>query len=498
MIHARTTSDSGDRRVDTTTRIVRRVRIAAAMLSLVGAVASAAERSAATSASPATLPTTTPSTGLLMEVYKLQVRPKRLRNVLPGVPPAVLKVVPAASVEGTSDLGGIHGNLQAEWTGELNAPAAGEYAFSLDSDDGSDLSIDGRVVLADQWAGRSRLSEATVTLAAGWRSIRVRFYQSDGGFNLRLRWRPPGANDFVPIPADRLRTPADVLATAIARQRTANDDAPEHVHRSVFRTRGFFELPEPDGDLLVHVLEGPTRFSTSARKDFAEVRSATTFDKLPYWHQTKVLAGFLRGWYGGQTERGPVLSRAACTIAPPEPCEYDGWNGVKREGFRHMATIEGQAYTIYTPAADSSERESVSAGLAGLPGALRSLLRTVRVEPYGTASEFNGGGGEIWVRRQGPTDREMIDNVFAHEIGHVLMDRADCRNAWAAAMERDTLSTSQHGRSNSAEDFAEFTSIYLSTNGDAAQLASLEAMVPGRIAVLRDALAKVNFAWPPQ
>jgi hypothetical protein len=90
----------------------------------------------------------------------------------------------------------------------------------------------------------------------------------------------------------------------------------------------------------------------------------------------------------------------------------------------------------------------------------------------------------------------MIDAVFAHEIGHLLMHRVDNVNEWTAAIERDTLSTSQYGRSNATEDFAEFTRLYLSTEGRPEQLASLAALFPNRTPLMRDALARINFAWP--
>jgi len=208
-----------------------------------------------------------------------------------------------------------------------------------------------------------------------------------------------------------------------------------------------------------------------------------------------VLAGFLRGWYSGNTDRGTVTTRASYTISDPETLEYDGWARARRQGFRHRVTIEGKTYTVYTPAADSVERESVAQGIAGLPQALRILLDTVTVEPYGTANEFNGGGNHIWIRRRGPTSAALIDNTFSHEIGHVLMNKTDCYLEWEQAIAKDLLSPSHYARENPSEDFAEFMRLYLSTEGDESQVSSLHRLFPARSAVMDGVLKKVDFAW---
>lgn len=438
--------------------------------------------------------------GLVMEMYALPRRPKRVRESIVGLVPKAVRLAKSPVIGSRDDVPEIVSNVQVDFVGEIQIPTAGEYAFSVQSDDGTKLEIDGERVLADAWVnGPHHPTRATVKLEEGWRPIRVRFYQGDGGFGLEMKWRPPGAEDFVEIPADRFRVSSDLVAAAKAKldpaTTQASSDDPNVVYRAVFSTRGFFELPEVEGDLLVDLLEGPTLYSRAARKDFAETVRQTNYEKLPYWHQVKVLAGFLRGWYSGSTDRGPVTTRASYTISDAEPVEYDGWNRAKRQGFRHRVTIEDKTYTIYTPAADSVERESVAQGIAGLPKSLRILMNTVTVEPYGTANEFNGGGDHVWVRRRGPTNVELIDNTFSHEIGHVVMNKTDCYLEWEQAIAKDVLSPSHYARENPSEDFAEFMRMYLSTQGEEKQIASLRKLFPARIEVMERVLKKVEFAW---
>jgi len=79
------------------------------------------------------------------------------------------------------------------FTGFLKVPAAGDYTFVLDSDDGSRLSIDGRVVLDyDGIHGVGSPRTATVRLTAGRRPIRLDYFQGQHGKGLTVGWSGPG------------------------------------------------------------------------------------------------------------------------------------------------------------------------------------------------------------------------------------------------------------------------------------------------------------------
>lgn len=80
----------------------------------------------------------------------------------------------------------------AKWTGTLTPPTTGRYTFSLTSDDGSRLTIDGKRLI-DNWGDHaSNTKTATVPLVAGHRvEIEVDYYQAAGGSSLRLGWRVP-------------------------------------------------------------------------------------------------------------------------------------------------------------------------------------------------------------------------------------------------------------------------------------------------------------------
>jgi beta-glucosidase len=89
---------------------------------------------------------------------------------------------------------GVNANQwSAKWSGTITPPASGEYTFSLTSDDGSRLLVNG-VRIIDNWRDQGPTSEfGKVTLTAGQSApIEVDFYQNEGGDSLGLGWRVPG------------------------------------------------------------------------------------------------------------------------------------------------------------------------------------------------------------------------------------------------------------------------------------------------------------------
>lgn len=84
-------------------------------------------------------------------------------------------------------------NWSAKWTGAVHPPTTGSYTFSLTSDDGSRLFVNGQLVV-DNWADQgSTTRTGTVTLTAGQAAtVEVDYYQGGGSDNLTLGWQVPG------------------------------------------------------------------------------------------------------------------------------------------------------------------------------------------------------------------------------------------------------------------------------------------------------------------
>ncbi|GAA5021429.1 glycoside hydrolase family 3 C-terminal domain-containing protein [Kitasatospora paranensis] len=92
---------------------------------------------------------------------------------------------PAAGVNAT--------NWSVKWTGTLTPPATGSYQFSLNSDDGSRLIVNGQQVINNWYNQAPTTRTGSINLTAGQPvAIEVDYYQAGGGSNATLGWQIPG------------------------------------------------------------------------------------------------------------------------------------------------------------------------------------------------------------------------------------------------------------------------------------------------------------------
>ena len=79
------------------------------------------------------------------------------------------------------------------FTGTLVVPENGEYVFALDSDDGSRLRINGKVVVEyDGIHGLGAPQSGAIALSQGTARLELEYFQRQGGLGLNLEWTGPG------------------------------------------------------------------------------------------------------------------------------------------------------------------------------------------------------------------------------------------------------------------------------------------------------------------
>jgi mono/diheme cytochrome c family protein len=93
------------------------------------------------------------------------------------------------------------GNFGVRFRGLIEVARPGRYHFWTHSDDGSVLRIDGEVVVDNDGIHAPQEKAGTVELTKGRHAIEVGFVQGPGGYELAVRWQPPGAKERSPIPA---------------------------------------------------------------------------------------------------------------------------------------------------------------------------------------------------------------------------------------------------------------------------------------------------------
>jgi glucose/arabinose dehydrogenase len=134
----------------------------------------------------------------------------------------------------------LESNFYARWTGILRVEKAGRHAFWTASDDGSRLSIDGKVVVNNGGVHAMTERQGEAELAAGDREILVEFFQGGGEAGCKVAWRAPGGKR-EPLPAKSLFHRKGAEA-AIAWDKAAWEKRPKRDSRPSGRGGGKYAL----------------------------------------------------------------------------------------------------------------------------------------------------------------------------------------------------------------------------------------------------------------
>ena len=136
-----------------------------------------------------------PDTGLLASYYAVPAGRSSLDGFDFSAAPTATETVTVINEYaggGAFYAGGPTDNFVARYQGRFEVGAEGSYTFSLNSDDGSELFINGvQVIDNDGLHGDVRLN-GSVQLAAGAHDIEVRYFEAGGGATLYLDWAGPG------------------------------------------------------------------------------------------------------------------------------------------------------------------------------------------------------------------------------------------------------------------------------------------------------------------
>ena len=100
--------------------------------------------------------------------------------------------------------GGNVDNVEARWYGDILIPGTGNTPvvvnFATSSDDGSDLYIDGNLVVNNNFYQGNTRRTGLATLTPGLHTIDIEYYQGGGGASMDAQWDPTGGTNFVDIP----------------------------------------------------------------------------------------------------------------------------------------------------------------------------------------------------------------------------------------------------------------------------------------------------------
>ncbi|MBP2326874.1 sugar lactone lactonase YvrE [Kibdelosporangium banguiense] len=241
--------------------------------------------------------------GVTLRVFDVQVPLDSLCTLKPAQTPNVDKLMPVIDWTTATDFG-FEDRFVAQVTGNINISQAGAYVFRLISDDGSRLSIDSKVVVDHDGLHGATPQDGAVSLTAGYHSLLIDHFERDGGQQLTLQWKPPGAANFALVPNSVLSTDKEVVRVTapgrkdcVASTDTPGDGLPlDGVHPGFtltnLRPNGFEPKVSamdwlPDGRLAIATWDGKST-NTGEVWVLGNVTGATSPDRVT---TTRVASG---------------------------------------------------------------------------------------------------------------------------------------------------------------------------------------------------------------
>ncbi len=137
--------------------------------------------------------------GVSMRVYDVDVGLSDLPELVAGQTPNVNAIVPRVELFGPSGFGGLEETFITVLTGFVES-VAGTHTFRLSSDDGSELVIDGELLIDNDGLHGHEGVEGTIELEAGLHAFQIRHFENGGSESLLLEWRTPGTYDLEVVP----------------------------------------------------------------------------------------------------------------------------------------------------------------------------------------------------------------------------------------------------------------------------------------------------------
>ena len=118
--------------------------------------------------------------------------------------------------------------------GTLQIPADGEYTFSIASDDGSRLLVDGKSVAVNDGTHSIKVESGVAGLSAGEHPLRLEFFQATGGEGLQMSVTPPdGDQVYFSAATGAIKRSRDFRITSVTQPRVFRVLLPDAPSRSV-------------------------------------------------------------------------------------------------------------------------------------------------------------------------------------------------------------------------------------------------------------------------
>ncbi len=155
----------------------------------------------------ATQPQTTYDRGATLRIYEIGAGMDAMPALIANQTPNLDRLIPKIDLA-EGQFFGYKDHFYAEVTAEIEVSTPATFEFQLSCDDGGILSIDSKEVVNHDGIHPATAKLGSVTLSKGWHSLKLRFFEHEGGEELKLAWRPTTSKVFSVVDSSVLRVPA--------------------------------------------------------------------------------------------------------------------------------------------------------------------------------------------------------------------------------------------------------------------------------------------------
>src|SRR5262245_1646454 len=129
--------------------------------------------------------------GLLAEFFNIGKAMEEFPVIAPEKKPNLRRIDRKVNFEHTTETfpgTDMSDHFYVRWTGKVRIPRDGKYTFFTESDDGSRLWIDGKVVVDNGGLHAMEEKSGDVELKAGDHDIKLELFENDGEVGCKLSW----------------------------------------------------------------------------------------------------------------------------------------------------------------------------------------------------------------------------------------------------------------------------------------------------------------------
>ena len=126
--------------------------------------------------------------GAVAKIYTYNRSLSKIADMVPYPKPVYEGIVPTIHAQ-DKDLVGLDENFGIVAEGYLKIPKDNNYTFRLVSDDGSRLTIDGKVIIDHDGPHGATPKDGEVALKAGFHPFRIDYFEGGGGNNVSFQWK---------------------------------------------------------------------------------------------------------------------------------------------------------------------------------------------------------------------------------------------------------------------------------------------------------------------